>query len=47
MWLFYWYFYFSRVVVLAALEWGTVPVSTYQVALGLLWPTLADLDVEL
>jgi hypothetical protein len=34
-------------VVLAALDWGTVPVSTCGVALGLLWPTLADLDVEL
>jgi len=34
-------------VVLAALHWGMVPASTCGVALGLFWPTLADLDVEL
>ncbi len=37
---------FLWIVVLAALDWGTVPVSACGVALGLLWPTLADLDVE-
>ncbi len=38
---------FLWVVVLVALDWGTVPVSACGVALGFLWPTLADLDVEL
>jgi hypothetical protein len=33
-------------VTLAALGWGMVPVSACRVALGLLLPTLADLDVE-
>ncbi len=37
---------FLWAVVLSALDWGTVPVSARGVALGLLWPTLADLDVE-
>jgi hypothetical protein len=43
VWLLYWYFYFLWVVVLAALHWGTVPVSPCGVALwgycGPLWPT--------
>ncbi len=44
---FYWYFYFLWVVVHAALEWSTVAVSASGVTLGLLWPTLADLDAKL
>ncbi len=38
---------FFKVVILAALDWGIVPVSPCGVALGFLWPTLADLGVEL
>jgi hypothetical protein len=35
------------VEVITALDWGTVPVSACRVALGFLWPTLADLDLVL
>jgi hypothetical protein len=35
------------VVLILALDWGTFPVSPCRVALGFLWPTLADLDVVL
>ncbi len=37
---------FLWIVVLVALDWGTVPVSTCGVAFGILWPTLADFNVE-
>jgi hypothetical protein len=35
------------VAVIAALDWGTVPVSSCRVTLGVLWSTLADFNVVL